>query len=502
MKFNFLLFLGFALSLSIAAQSPASVLKRAEKAMGGAKAHQNAGSWSRYGSITNVTTGSKGKFRSETSHPNFYHTLFDLDGFEMESGYNGKSGWERDSRIGLRTLTGDASIAMQAEAAFRNSLWFNYKKEKSRIVSGGKSSVEGKPVNVLLLNTPKGVEFKLYFDSVTNLLVREDIVRGDASGTVVYGDYRNIGGLRLPFRITMDRGDQSYIVELEEIRPNAQLARTTFDFPKVSGDPLPDIATLLTELQSNEDEVEKLLDSYSFIQRSTRREIGKDGVLRDKESETFQLSFYKGNRVRRLIEKNGKPLSRNEQEDADKDAGKRVEEIEKQITKNAKRAESNSGPPSEEGRRVSIAEVLRASKLINPRRERFRGRDVIVFDFEPNPTFDFKNAKSMLKFFGKTAGVMWIDEKDKQVARLEAFLFDNYNVGGGVLAKLKKGASFTLEQERLNDEIWLPSLADINLSVRVLLVKGIDLNQQIRSYDYRKFSTEVKEAKVNEQQDP
>jgi hypothetical protein len=108
----------------------------------------------------------------------------------------------------------------------------------------------------------------------------------------------------------------------------------------------------------------------------------------------------------------------------------------------------------------------------------------------------------MLKFFGKTAGVMWIDEKDKQVARLEAFLFDNYNVGGGVLAKLKKGASFTLEQERLNDEIWLPSLADINLSVRVLLVKGIDLNQQIRSYDYRKFTTEVQDATVNEQQNP
>jgi hypothetical protein len=103
----------------------------------------------------------------------------------------------------------------------------------------------------------------------------------------------------------------------------------------------------------------------------------------------------------------------------------------------------------------------------------------------------------MLKFFGKTAGAMWIDERDKQVARLEASLADSFNVGGGVVAKLKKGASFTLEQDRINDEIWLPSSADINLSVRVLMVKGIDLNQSIRSYDYRKFSTEVKDAKVN-----
>ncbi len=500
MKLRLLFFLLSLLSLNSFAQSPASTLKRAEKAMGGAKAFQAQRAWNRTGTITDVKTGSKGKFRSETAQPNLYHTAFDIDGFEIESGYNGKSGWERDSRTGLKTLTGNASLAQQAEAVFRNTLWFNYKKEKSKIVAGGKSNVDGKPANVVLLNTPKGVEIKLYFDTASGLLVRDEFVSGDLSEISTYDDYRTVGGSQQPFRVKMETGAEAYVVEFTEVEPNARFAMATFDFPKVSGDALPDIATLLSELQANEDEVDKLLDSYSYVQRSTRREIGKDGVLRDKESETYQLSFYKGNRIRRLIEKNGKPLSKNDQEDADKDAAKRVEEIEKQIAKSESR--SKSGPPSEEGRRVSIAEVLRASKLTNPRRERFRGRDVIVFDFEPDPTFDFKNAKSMLKFFGKTAGVMWIDEKDKQVARVEAVLFDNYNIGGGVLAKLRKGASFTLEQERFNNEIWLPSLADINLSVRVLLVKGIDLNQQIRSYDYRKFTTEVTDSKVGDQKNP
>ena len=87
---------------------------------------------------------------------------------------------------------------------------------------------------------------------------------------------------------------------------------------------------------------------------------------------------------------------------------------------------------------------------------------------------------------------MWVDEKDKQVARIEAVLFDNFKVGGGLLANLKKGASFTLEQERVNDEIWLPSSADINLSVKVLLVKGINVNQVIKSYNYQKFRPKLK----------
>ena len=361
-----------------------------------------------------------------------------LDGFEAETGYNGRSGWERDPRFGLRTLTGSESLAAQAEASFRNSFWFNYKKERSKITSGGRSTLNGKAVNVVLLNTAKGVGFKLYFDASSGLLVRDEMTSGGVTESREYDDYRETNGTRQPFRVKLESDGESYLIESTAIRSDPQLARTNFDFPKLSGEPLPDIPRLLAQLQATEDEVEKLLDSYSYTQRSTRREVGKDGVLRDEESETYQLSFYKGNRVRRLIEKNGKPLSKSEQEDADKDTAKRVDEIEKLLAK--KDAETKSGPPSEEGRRVSIAEMLRASKLINPCRERFRGRDVIVFDFEPNPSFDLKNAKSMLKFFGKTAGVMWIDEHDKQVARVEATLFDNFNVGGGVLAKLKKGA--------------------------------------------------------------
>jgi hypothetical protein len=108
----------------------------------------------------------------------------------------------------------------------------------------------------------------------------------------------------------------------------------------------------------------------------------------------------------------------------------------------------------------------------------------------------------MLKFFGKTAGVMWIDAKDKQVARIEAVLAESIKIGGGVLAKLNKGASFTMEQDRINDEIWLPSQTDINASARILLFKGMNINQQVRSYGYRKFATEVKDAKVNEVKNP
>ncbi len=489
---------------NLAAQSPGKILKSAEKALGGKKALQAVNSWKKRGLITRLKDGSEGEFQAQAIAPNYYNSLYDLNGFEIEVGANGKSGWIRDSREGLQTVVGDASRDFQAEVEFRNLRWLDYKKQKAKVFSGGQTNLNGKLANIVNFTNAQGVLIKLYFDAETSLLLREEIPAADSFKTFDYTDYRPINGVKEPFQIDAIINGETYKIQLDQVIHNEKIAKENFDFPRISGEPLPDIPKLLAELQENEDKVEDILENYSFKQKTIKRELGKDGILRETETESYLLTFYKGNRIRRLIEKNGKQLSAKEQEKEDREVQDRVKDIEKKIAKEeAKVVEQNStGTPDENSRRISIAEVLRASNLINPRRERLKGRDVIVFDFEPNPKFDYNNAKSFLKFFGKTGGVMWIDEKDKQVARLEAELFDSFKVGGGLLAKLRKGASFTLEQDRINDEIWLPTVADINLSVRVLLVKGINVNQMIKSYDYQKFNTEVKDSKIGDVQKP
>nr|MCU0239866.1 hypothetical protein [Pyrinomonadaceae bacterium] len=69
---------------------------------------------------------------------------------------------------------------------------------------------------------------------------------------------------------------------------------------------------------------------------------------------------------------------------------------------------------------------------------------------------------------------------------------------GNFIGKAKKGASFSIENELVNNEIWLPSKADINLSVKIFLVAGININNLIKYGDYKRFDTEVKDGKVDE----
>jgi hypothetical protein len=501
-KFIYLFFIAalFSLSSGASAQSVAKTLKLATKAAGGEKALRAAmQSFQKTGEITRLSDGARGRISIQGAVPNFYNVSYDLGGVELETGFNGKSAWTRDSRGGLQTLTGVASRDFQAEAMFRNNLWLNHKKEKAKIASCQSANIAGgNTADCLLYTTAKGVSMKLFFDRTSSLLVREEIPAGDSMKIYEYDDYRKLNGLSEPFSIKQTIGEEVYEIKLERIAHKAPVAATDFDFPKVSGAPLPDIPELLKSVQANEDRIEKMIEDYHYKQKVVNREFDKNGALRETSSQTAQISFFQGNRLRRLIEKNGKPLSPDEQAAEDEKVQKRVEEIGRQIAKKEAKAAATGQTQDDEDQRTSIAEMLRASNLINPRRERFRGRDVIVFDFEPNPNFDYKNAKSILKVFGKMTGAMWIDEKDKQVARLEATLADGHKIGGGFVARVKKGASLMLEKERVNEEIWLPSVTELNLSAKVMLVKGISVNQIARAYEYRKFATEVKDAKIEE----
>ncbi|MBA2621238.1 MAG: hypothetical protein H0U87_08565, partial [Acidobacteria bacterium] len=299
----------FLFLINVSAQSPSKILKQATKALGDEKILQGVKSFQKKGVITRLKDGASGAFSAQGAQPNYYNTTYDLNGFEIEFGFNGKSGWTRDSRDGLRTLTGAASRDFQTEANFRNNRWLNFKKEKAKIVSGGKATVNGKTANALVLTTAKGVSIKLFFDAANALLIREEFPVGDVVKTFDYADYRRIDGINEPFSITEKIGEDIYQIKLEQVAHNLPIAAAEFDFPKTSGEPLPDIPALLQSLQANEDKVDELLENYSYTQRVGSRSPDDDGVLRETSSQTFQISFHKGYKMVRVVERQDKPLT-------------------------------------------------------------------------------------------------------------------------------------------------------------------------------------------------
>jgi hypothetical protein len=118
------------------------------------------------------------------------------------------------------------------------------------------------------------------------------------------------------------------------------------------------------------------------------------------------------------------------------------------------------------------------------RREVFRGVEVIAFDFEPRKSVKPKNRVESI--VSKLAGTLWVDEQAGQIVRLEARLTDSFKMAGGLLASVGPSTAFAFEQEKVDGEVWLPSLTEGNISVRLMLFSKINRSVK-RSYsDYKK----------------
>ena len=145
-----------------------------------------------------------------------------------------------------------------------------------------------------------------------------------------------------------------------------------------------------------------------------------------------------------MVKKDGKALDDYEQQKETERVTKLVEKAEK----------TPSGQPLNE-QSISVSRVLEIMDVRNPRRESYRGRPAIVFDFIGRK--DAKThglAEDMSK---KLEGTLWIDEADRQIAHIEVRFDDNFHIAGGLVANIEKGSSFYFDQAPVNGEIWLPT---------------------------------------------
>jgi hypothetical protein len=84
-------------------------------------------------------------------------------------------------------------------ANYRNNSWLNYKQEKSKTTSNGQINLHVKSADAITIIISKGVSIKLYFDTNTGLLIREEIPASELINTYNYSDHRNINGVQEPF---------------------------------------------------------------------------------------------------------------------------------------------------------------------------------------------------------------------------------------------------------------------------------------------------------------
>src|SRR5258706_1304333 len=471
------------------AQDAGKIVEQYLKAAGGTRVLARIQTLTLEGTFTS-DDGKMGTYTLDTKLPNRFYSELMAGEKNLIEAYNGKSAWHQNAAGELGTRVGPEGMQMEAAAQYYNSRLVNPKKSKIALAFVGHAQVRGRDAVQLEVTTATGVKRQVYFDPQTHLIVKEAATVGGVEEEILYDDYRAVDGVRLPYKIELHRGSDKYDITVTRAVINGTVGERVFDFPIKSQVKLPDLKALFKEIDDNQKAIDKIKENYAGSQSEEETEFEGDGRVKKRESNDYTFFYLNGEEVTTRVKKDGKLLSAEEQKKENEKTQKRIAELQKRETKKEAKAEkAKEEGKSDEKDEPGIEIFLRACQFVNPRRERFRGQDVLVFDFEPNP--EFKAHKMVEKIAEKLAGVVWIDEKAHDVARLEAYFTGDMKIVGGLLANLEKGTSFVFEQAFVNNEVWLPTYMEAHVGVRFLLVKGIKASVVTRYWDYKKFNVET-----------
>jgi len=243
--------------------------------------------------------------------------------------------------------------------------------------------------------------------------------------------------------------------------------------------PPPDIRQLMLQVQAHQRQLEKVRENFTYTSLLTTQDVDSNGQVRKTETVEQQNFFVNGHLIDRTVQKNGKPLS-------SRDLEKETE----RVTRLVEKAEKTPPDQPLEGPTISISRLLDIMEVRNPRREQFRGRPTIVFDFIGRK--DAKTHGLIEDASKKLKGTLWIDEADRQVARLEVMFMDNFRLLGGLFASVRKGSNFRFDQAPVSDGLWLPTGGEGAMQARVLLVKDLRQRFSERDYDFKQFRVEAR----------
>lgn len=230
------------------------------------------------------------------------------------------------------------------------------------------------------------------------------------------------------------------------------------------------------------------MKDYTWIARQTDRVLDSSGQVKSQKTEQWETVVIYGEPHHRMLERNGKPLSAEEQQKEQEKLDQAVAKRERETASQRVRREADFDKQREKDREF-LREVpdLFDFNLLGD--EKIDGHDVWVISATPKPGARPKSgdAKPLLKVRAK----VWIDKAEFQWVRLEAETTATISFGL-FIARLAPGAKLEFEQTRVNDEVWLPKREWVRGAARLGLVKKLAGEEETTWNNYRKFQVDSK----------
>jgi outer membrane lipoprotein-sorting protein len=219
------------------APSADQILDKYIQALGGARPLANLKSFVAKGTYQGYDDTEKHPVEIYANAPNQRAIIVHGGNGVSTTTFDGQSGWmaapDTDQPMPVMTLTGgdlqgakiDASVSFPAAIKPLFSKW----------VVGFPTTINDHDVQVVQGSNPGESPVKFYFDQQSGLLVRvlryTNLLVGLNPTQIDYADYRDVAGVKMPFRWTVTWTDGRSVTELTQVQPNVSVDAVRFAKP-------------------------------------------------------------------------------------------------------------------------------------------------------------------------------------------------------------------------------------------------------------------------------
>ena len=210
------------------------ILQRYEQALGGREAIDGITSYKMEGSFQ--LPGISGKIAGWRKEPDKTLTLLEFPGFgTLKKGFDGQTRWVQTPAGTISDSNPQEEIAEME----RDAEVFSAGKIKSLFDSmklDYNARLDGREVRVIEGKPASGPAEKLYFDVENGLLVRWDMARKQPKRGTVFvkvhlDDYKDVDGLKVPFKVRFSFESFSLVVQVEKLEHNIAIDDAIFRKP-------------------------------------------------------------------------------------------------------------------------------------------------------------------------------------------------------------------------------------------------------------------------------
>lgn len=212
------------------------VIGRYTRAIGGADAIEKLKSQVSVGHLITASRKSKPTSLSLEIYrqaPDKYLSVTTDGRVTLRKGFDGATGWEKDGRS-QREIEGEDLNRIKREADYFKYLKLRETYPSMRVFDIEK--VAGRDAYVVGATSRDNSREKLYFDVATGLLVRRYVAIKTALGSIPevtdFDDYKEVSGVKLPFKISWSRPPFTATQKFTGIKINVPIDDAKFEKPR------------------------------------------------------------------------------------------------------------------------------------------------------------------------------------------------------------------------------------------------------------------------------